>query len=157
MPATLGPYMTQDTHKSAGVCYNGNQFYVLTVGTYDVSIQEDTPALPDSVEPFQTMDGATHDVLDGTNWGGITLDDIVISSYSGYLNNGNRNGYNISMDDNSDVADQLMWAEGVRTPGFFSLPVCTSLWNTLMNVAGRPTDEANYPCGVVVERTNLAT
>ncbi|KAK1499462.1 hypothetical protein CCUS01_00186 [Colletotrichum cuscutae] len=157
MPNTLNPYMTQETHDKAGVCWNGNQFYVLTVGTYRVDVQADTPGLPDSDPPFQLMAGATHDVLDGKNWGGITLEDIVISSYGGYLNNGNRNGYTVSLDDSAGGVDQLMWTGGVQTPGFFSLPVCTSLWNTLMNIAGSQVGKDNYPCGVVVEKTYPAT
>ncbi|KAL0937981.1 uncharacterized protein CTRU02_207712 [Colletotrichum truncatum] len=153
MPKTLDPYMTQKTHEKTGVCWNGNQFYVLTVGTYRVDVQVDTPGLPDSDPPFQAMDSANHDVLDGEKWGGITLDDVVISSYSGYLNNGNRNGYNLTLDDTNGAVDQLMWSGGVRTPGFFALPVCTSLWNTLMQIAGSPEDKPDYPCGVQVERT----
>ncbi|KZL64404.1 glucan endo-1,3-alpha-glucosidase agn1 [Colletotrichum tofieldiae] len=153
MPKTLHPYMTQETHNKTGVCWNGNQFYVLTVGTYRVDVQDDTPGLPDSEPPFQPMSGGTHDVLDGKSWGGITLEDIVISSYSGYLNNGNRNGFNLSLDDSGGAVDQLILAGGIQTPGFFSLPVCTSLWNTLMQIAGSPTDKNYYPCGVEVEKT----
>ncbi|KAK2052459.1 dUTPase [Colletotrichum caudatum] len=154
MPKTLHPYMTQETHEKAGVCWLGNQFYVLTVGSVNVDVQGDTPGLPDSDPPFQALSGGTHDVLDGTHWGGITLEDMVISSYTGYLMNGNRNGYNITMDDSQGAVDQLMFARGVQTPGFFSLPVCTSLWNTLMQIAGSANTREHYPCGVVVERTN---
>ncbi|KAJ0285669.1 hypothetical protein CBS470a_006269 [Colletotrichum nupharicola] len=154
MPKTLDPYMDEDTHKKAGVCWNGNQFYVLTIGKYpDVDVQADTPGLPDSDPPFQLLAGGTHDILDGKSWGGITLDDIVISSYGGYLANGNRNGYNMSLDTNSGPVDELMLSGGVRTPGFFTLPVCTSIWNTLMNVAGSIEGKNFYPCGVVVEKT----
>ncbi|KAF4822056.1 hypothetical protein CGCSCA5_v002762 [Colletotrichum siamense] len=154
MPKTLDPYMDEDTHKKAGVCWNGNQFYVLTIGKYpEVDVQADTPGLPDSDPPFQLLAGGTHDILDGKSWGGITLDDIVISSYSGYLANGNRNGYNMSLDTSSGPVDELMLSGGVRTPGFFSLPVCTSIWNTLMNVAGSIEGKNYYPCGVVVEKT----
>ncbi|OLN81958.1 hypothetical protein CCHL11_08618 [Colletotrichum chlorophyti] len=157
MPKTLHPYMTQETHEKTGVCWNGNQFYVLTVGTYRVDVQGDTPGLPDSEPPFQPMAGGTHDVLDGKSWGGITLEDIVISSYSGYLNNGNRNGFQMSFDDSDGAVDQLMFSGGVRTPGFFSLPVCTSLWNTLMQIAGSPEGKNYYPCGVEVEKTYPVT
>ncbi|TIC89566.1 hypothetical protein CH35J_012629 [Colletotrichum higginsianum] len=153
LPETLDPFMTQDTHKKAGVCWNGNQFYVLSVGTDGVDVQADTPGLPRSDPPFQLLSGGTNDVLDGKNWAGITLEDIVVSSYSGYLKNGNRNGYNVSFDDSDGTVDELMLADGVRTPGFFSLPVCTSVWNTLMQIAGSPRDKNYYPCGVEVEKT----
>ncbi|CCF36527.1 hypothetical protein CH063_08081 [Colletotrichum higginsianum] len=153
LPETLDPFMTQDTHKKAGVCWNGNQFYVLSVGTDGVDVQADTPGLPRSDPPFQLLSGGTNDVLDGKNWAGITLEDIVVSSYSGYLKNGNRNGYNVSFDDSDGTVDELMLADGVRTPGFFSLPVCTNVWNTLMQIAGSPRDKNYYPCGVEVEKT----
>ncbi|KAK1987268.1 dUTPase [Colletotrichum cereale] len=154
MPKTLDPYMTQETHEKTGVCWLGNQFYVLTVGSVNVDVQGDTPGLPDSDPPFQPLSGGTHDVLDGTHWGGITLEDIVISAYTGYEMNGNRNGYNISMDDSQGAVDQLMFARGVQTPGFFKLPVCTSIWNTMMQIAGSPSTRKYYPCGIDVERTN---
>ncbi|TEA15562.1 hypothetical protein C8034_v011258 [Colletotrichum sidae] len=153
LPKTLDPWMTQDTHDKTGVCWNGNQFYVLTVGTYRVDVQGDVPSLPDSEPPFQPMAGGTKDVLDGKQWGGVTLDDVVVSAYGGYLRNGRRNGYNVTLDDSAGAVDELMWSAGVRTPGFFSLPVCTSVWNTLMNVAGTPADFPHYPCNVNVERT----
>ncbi|KAK1991283.1 hypothetical protein LX36DRAFT_704785 [Colletotrichum falcatum] len=154
LPKTLHPYMTQETHDKTGVCWLGNQFYVLTVGSANVDVQEDTPGLPDSDPPFQALSGGTHDVLDGKHWGGITLEDMVVSSYTGYLANGNRNGYNITMDDSRGAVDRLMFAQGVRTPGFFSLPVCTSLWNTLMQISGSQNGKEHYPCGIAVERTN---
>lgn len=154
MPKTLDPYMDQETHEKTGVCWLGNQFYVLRVGSHNVHVKTNTPGLPllpHSDRPFQRLSGGTHDVLNGTHWGGITLDDIVISSYSGYLNNGNRNGYNITMDDSQGAVDQLMFARGVQTPGFFSLPVCTNLWTTIMQIAKGSRTSEHYPCGVEVE------
>ncbi|KAK1595563.1 dUTPase [Colletotrichum navitas] len=157
MPKTLHPYMTQDTHEKAGVCWLGNQFYVLTVGVDSVNVQDNTPGLPDSEPPFQVLSGGTRDVLDGTHWGGITLEDIVISSFTGYQLNGNRNGYNITLDDSQGAVNQLMFAKGVQTPGFFSLPVCTNLWNTLIQISGGPSNREHYPCGVEVERPILTS
>ncbi|TLD33742.1 hypothetical protein PspLS_00225, partial [Pyricularia sp. CBS 133598] len=154
IPKTLEPYMDEETHKKTGVCWLGNQFYVLTVGSDNVKVKTKTPGLHGSHRPFQALSGGTHDVLDGKHWGGVTLEDIVISSYTGYSTNGNQNGYNITMDDSQGAVDQLMFAKGVQTPGFFSLPVCTNLWTTMMQIAKSPRTSEHYPCGVEVESTN---
>ncbi|KAL8915642.1 MAG: hypothetical protein Q9172_006811 [Xanthocarpia lactea] len=76
--------------------------------------------------PFvQLLPGS--DQLDGKQWGGVLVDDITISSFVGYQLNGNKNGY--VMPENSKFTDMRENAEypyqaGVRTPGFFSIPVC---------------------------------
>ncbi|KAI7928583.1 dUTPase [Pyricularia oryzae] len=172
MPKTLDPYMDQETHEKTGVCWLGNQFYVLRVGSHNVHVKTNTPGLPllpHSDRPFQRLSGGTHDVLNGTHWGGITLDDIVISSYSGYLNNGNRNGYNITMDDSQGAVDQLMFARGVQTPGCAMIlggrEIVTrqSVRNLLDVGHHHHQQQQQQPCGVdltlgqVLERTSTAT
>ncbi|KAL8712542.1 MAG: hypothetical protein Q9225_006925 [Loekoesia sp. 1 TL-2023] len=67
------------------------------------------------------------DQLDGKQWGGVLVDDITISSFVGYQLNGNKNGYvmpeNSRFTDMNENADYPYQA-GIRTPGFFSIPVC---------------------------------
>ncbi|KAL8750132.1 MAG: hypothetical protein Q9199_007262, partial [Rusavskia elegans] len=76
--------------------------------------------------PFvQLLPGS--DQLDGKQWGGVLVDDITISSFVGYQLNGNKNGY--VMPENSKFTDMRENAEypyqaGIRTPGFFGIPVC---------------------------------
>ncbi|KAI4246243.1 MAG: hypothetical protein L6R42_009966, partial [Xanthoria sp. 1 TBL-2021] len=76
--------------------------------------------------PFvQLLPGS--DQLDGKKWGGVLVDDITISSFVGYQLNGNKNGY--VMPENSKFTDMRENAEypyqaGIRTPGFFGIPVC---------------------------------
>ncbi|KAL8834434.1 MAG: hypothetical protein Q9170_003756 [Blastenia crenularia] len=67
------------------------------------------------------------DQLDGKQWGGVLVDDISISSFVGYQLNGNKNGYvmpeNSKFTDMNENADYPFQA-GIRTPGFFGIPVC---------------------------------
>jgi hypothetical protein len=117
------------------------QFWVLNVNTQGVTIQGDTPALPDSPPPFISLPGGTNDVLDGNAYGGVTLQDIVSSSLQAYVNNGYKNGYTLPpptewVTQLGGTEGELISQNGITTPGFFSLPVCTSLWNTLLNIGG---------------------
>ena len=133
--------MDQDTHTASNVCWNNMQYWVLTVNTNGVSIQGDTPALPDSQPPFISLPGGTNDVLDGNAYGGVTLQDIVISSWQAYENNGYKNGYVLPQPSEwvsqlGETGSESIFQIGITTPGFFSLPVCTSLWNTLQNIGG---------------------
>ncbi|KAL8777859.1 MAG: hypothetical protein Q9213_007678 [Squamulea squamosa] len=95
--------------------------------------------------PFvQLLPGS--DKLDGKQWGGVLVDDITISSFVGYQLNGNKNGY--VMPENSRFTDMNENAEypyqaGVRTPGFFSIPVCDI--NTVFDVTVRNGDFFELP------------
>ncbi|RDW73504.1 hypothetical protein BP6252_07411 [Coleophoma cylindrospora] len=154
VPDTVSYFMTADTHTKSGVCWNNNQFYVLTVETYMVVVDPETAAITDN-PPFGQLAGGTNDVLDGTAWGGVTLLDMVISSYSGYLANGNQNGYSMSTDPSSSAsAEELLFAGGIQTAGFFNFPVCTSLFNTIVNIADSSLSlDPEYPCGTFVNWT----
>lgn len=157
MPLTLSHFMSQSTHVSAGQCWEGNQFYVLTVSQYDPTkpteeAMDESERMKDRDYLLNSMTGGRHSDLDGQAWSGITLEDIVVSSYYGYLNNGNRNGYNISLDDSNGQVDLLMFESGIRTPGFFSLPVCTNMWTLMANLVEGREDEPDFPCGAVVEK-----
>ncbi|KAI4127036.1 MAG: hypothetical protein LQ338_003405 [Usnochroma carphineum] len=94
------------------------------------------------------------DQLDGKQWGGVLVDDINISAFVGYQLNGNKNGYEIpdnsrftDMNENADYPYQA----GIRTPGFFSIPVCDI--NTVFDVTvrnkgneGHKNRCPTYPC-----------
>ncbi|KAH7207874.1 uncharacterized protein BKA55DRAFT_546953 [Fusarium redolens] len=65
------------------------------------------------------------------NWGGVTIDDIVISSWNGYKFNGNQNGYQIT--ETSDAVDgdgnegNLIFEACVRTMRIFLVASFSSL------------------------------
>jgi hypothetical protein len=43
-------------------------------------------------QPFTTLKGGNSEMLDGDRWG-ISLEDVIASSYGGFLKNNKRNGY----------------------------------------------------------------
>jgi hypothetical protein len=42
---------------------------------------------------FEELPGGNIDDLDGTKFGGVTIDDLIISSYEGYQLNGHYNSF----------------------------------------------------------------
>ena len=91
--------------------------------------------------------------LDGTAWGGVTLDDMVISSYQGYKLNKNQNGYVMpelsKAVDGEGAQGDFIYQNGIQTPGFFSFPICdadtvSAAWNEVY--ANRASPCPTYPC-----------
>jgi hypothetical protein len=145
--------MTQDTHNSTGVCWNGNQFYVLASNSQWGGDSGGAPTNDDPFGdmPFVPLPGGTLDVLDGENWGGVGLYDMVVSSYGAYLANGQNNGYQLpplSQIITSDIgATDLIFDGGIQTTGFFCLNVCTNLYRSLGGIGeGQDSSLANFPC-----------
>jgi hypothetical protein len=70
--------------------------------------------------------GGTHDELTGEEhkWGGLTVDDFIISAWEGWKANGNKNGYKLNADGSNSLGDTA-FSNGVRTAGFIQVPVCT--------------------------------
>jgi hypothetical protein len=143
--------MAGDTASQTGVCYNGNMFYVLNANGYSsVMAQLNAPA--DASAEFQKLPGGTHSDLDGSKFGGVMLDDIVISSYQGYQLNGNKNGYqqptSSAAIDGYGTQGDLLFQNGIQTPGFFTLTVCEDLNQVMNNIDGPLSgDDAQFwPC-----------
>lgn len=66
--------------------------------------------------------------MDGTQWGGVTRDDLVISAVQGYLLNGDENGYQMPVggvgDGGGGKTGNLYLEDGIQTPGLCTIPVC---------------------------------
>ncbi|KAJ5459504.1 uncharacterized protein N7458_001056 [Penicillium daleae] len=120
-PGDISFWITSDAVSKSKVCWNGNTLYVLGVSSSpDLLISQNQPDLgPGSPAPFVAIPGGTTDVLDGNSFGSVMLDDMVISAYSGYLQNGNRNGYQVPS--NGGSTDGLFFSGGIQTAGFFTL------------------------------------
>lgn len=118
------------------VCYENKTFYVLNRKWFAsdgiCGIRE--PVVCGNGGPgesgrwrFSPLPGGTVDNLSGGQYSGVTLDDIVISSYDGFVINGNQNGYKMpnasKIIDNLGTEGDLILERGIRTPGFFSLPI----------------------------------
>ncbi|KAH7133353.1 hypothetical protein B0J13DRAFT_562167 [Dactylonectria estremocensis] len=113
----LPSYLGEDDVAKTSVCYDRHTFFLGYI-TWDSEHGE-----------FQTLPGGTTDELDGTKWGGIMIEDLVVSTYEGWRLNGGKMGYEIP--ENSKIIDGagteggLILENGVRTPGFVKLPICT--------------------------------
>ncbi|KAF7551533.1 hypothetical protein G7Z17_g4932 [Cylindrodendrum hubeiense] len=114
----------KDDAGKMSVSYDGHKFFV----GYPIKNSETVQ--------FYPLPGGTTDELDGTKWGGITIEDMVISAYEGWRLNGGKMGYEIP--ENSKIIDGagteggLIFENGVRTPGFVKLPICT--WAKVQSV-----------------------
>jgi hypothetical protein len=119
--------MTDDTAAQSRVCWNGNTYYVLNANWRPESTCYRDYCGPPNYQ-LTELPGGTFNTLSGGKFGGIRLDDTVISSVSGWQLNGNQNGYQIP--DASDILDGVgntgdIFLAGIQTPGSFGLPVCT--------------------------------
>ncbi|KPM42325.1 hypothetical protein AK830_g4226 [Neonectria ditissima] len=117
----LAGHIDDSTAAQTHVCYDNKIFYVVTpewTNNRGILVNWKLNSLP----------GGTYDNLKDGAWGGVTLDDIVISSWDGYKLNGNKNGYQLP--DNSQAIDgngnngNLIFEAGTRTPGFSSMQIC---------------------------------
>jgi hypothetical protein len=81
--------------------------------------------------------GGTRTTLTGdpTTFGGLTIDDIVISSVDAWTASNMLNSKTSALDVTSfATTGKLPFQQGVRTPGFFKIPICNSgdwITNTL--------------------------
>jgi hypothetical protein len=113
----------------------------------------------DPSKMFRALPGLT--ALNGTyEWGNLTFGELIVSSYGGYVLNGNANGYVLqnSADgayytDGSGTKGTVPWTAGVETPGVFQVPMCNytvAFWNQVAVQwrLGPVSAPADYPCSL---------
>lgn len=87
--------------------------------------------------------------MDGTQWGGVTRDDLVISAVQGYFLNGGQNGYQMpETGDGETETGDLYFENGIQTPGLCTIPVCgldmaVGAWTKYGRGGSKP---SGYPC-----------
>lgn len=130
--------MSKDTLVGGYVCYNNDAFYVVNINT--------SPGM----QPFEALPGGNHQTLNGNDWGGVILEDMVQSSYQAYQLNGNANGYEMpalsKIIDGSGTEGDLVFENGIRTPGFFTLPICDDIEAASNTVEGGDAKGKYWPC-----------
>jgi hypothetical protein len=145
-------YMTDQTAAQTHVCYGGYTFYVLNANRYNLNpcIAKECPPANNGNPPFEALPGGTFDVLSGGNFGGVTLDDIVISSYQGYQLNANQNGYQIpdlsKYTSGNGTEGDFIFQAGIQTPGFISLPICSDVAQTIRTITNSVPSGKFWPC-----------
>ncbi|KAJ5624260.1 hypothetical protein N7510_000569 [Penicillium lagena] len=131
----LGTMMSSDTAAKTQICdSSGNTWFLLNAvqNKQCGSSNLENCVSTKTYYPFQELAGGTSDVLDGTSWGGITIKDIIMSSYGGFLENGGKNGYSMPDDSSLQIDDTwstiqdggLPFIGGIQTPGFFNFTIC---------------------------------
>ncbi|KAJ5171918.1 hypothetical protein N7492_004511 [Penicillium capsulatum] len=124
----MGLYMDEDTNVATRVCDNednldeSNTFWLLNANYEDWDQR--------GAYPFTMLKGGNRASLNGQKWP-IHIEDVVASTYAGFLQHGKRNGYEMPSSSSLVVTNgwhikDFGWpALGhVRTPGFFNLTVC---------------------------------
>ncbi|KGO46959.1 hypothetical protein PEX1_041720 [Penicillium expansum] len=136
--ADVSLYMSESTLVGGYVCYNNDAFYVVSINT--------SPGM----QPFEALPGGNHQTLNGDNWGGVILEDIVQSSYQAYQLNGNANGYEMpalsKIIDGSGTEGDVVFENGIRTPGFFTLPICDDIPTAADTVSAGGAKGKYWPC-----------
>ena len=111
--------------------------------------------------------------LDGTAWGGVTRDNLVIRydylhrlyevplltqlsvihrALQGYMINGNQNGYQMpnltNIIDGQGALGNFYFENGIQTPGLTTIPICTIdvVSDNWKNYGGKNTKPDGYPC-----------
>ncbi|OBT40321.1 hypothetical protein VE00_08471 [Pseudogymnoascus sp. WSF 3629] len=146
----LGDYLDADTMHATYGCYQ-NKLYYLAAAQGDSKTCHDNcnDGHCDKVcvdSKFKAPPGL--DTLDGKNFGGVSVQDLIQGSVRSYLQNNNENGGGFVDITNGGSFDDLM-AIDLTTPGFIRLPVCTpdrayKSWDT----AGPSDDDPLYPCSI---------
>ena len=113
--------MSDSTAAQTHVCYGGFTFYVLNVVWNTDPLLEYANSLHGLI--LAALPGGTFDSMQNPYWANLSLDDLVISSFEGYKKNGMKNGYSLQMNDLYGN-NGILFGDGVRTPGFTSLPLC---------------------------------
>lgn len=156
-------YVNPDDAQKAKVCHDGKTFYVLQHNDDGWSTSSRTVGAgfgqrtmkAGTQHAMNNIAGGNWDELNSHNWGGVTLDDVVISSYEAYKFNGMKNGYQIPEDSklkNGGGEETLLpFEEGLRTPGLISIPICKAkdaYVHISNNLRGDWKDGPgpNYPC-----------
>ncbi|KAK4866932.1 hypothetical protein LT330_008095 [Penicillium expansum] len=147
IPQDTADFVSSANAVRTNVCYNGKIHNVLNAHS-----------IAGTGFPASALPGGDHTTLDGTNWGGIILEDIVESCVSGWTNNNYQNGY--PRPDFNTIVDSFGGdVPSVRTPGFMSLPVCTNASAIIDTMQLGNGDSPYWPCedpeGYTASGTNI--
>ncbi|KAJ5087088.1 hypothetical protein NUU61_008395, partial [Penicillium alfredii] len=153
----LGMWMTGKTAKETQVCLDDAVYFVLNarydedhicdgnntghVGDWDNCLHNYVHTV------FGTLAGGDSKTLDGEQWGGVTLKDMLVSSMGAFVANGFKNGYLASvqqMEETSSlhvdsaltkVEDSgVSFFDDIKTPGFFNFTICFDPWEAVASV-----------------------
>ncbi|KAF5011810.1 hypothetical protein FDECE_2100 [Fusarium decemcellulare] len=157
--------LSNESRDKYGICINGEMFILTSAPDpgKNCGYSGDTSSC---LEDFFDLPGA--DTLDGSAWGGLTVEDIVRGSVATWDMHGHQNKGKISMEDPGiieqmnaildpmvespadTIFDQLR-ENGILTPGIFDIPVCDykeaiGNWEIGFKTPTGWKPGMNYPC-----------
>ncbi|KAJ5601176.1 hypothetical protein N7510_010710 [Penicillium lagena] len=160
----LGFWIDQDTADKTSC---GNSWFLLNAYGPTSCSGGGAADCSDRPKIFQSLDGGNTDTLTGedSTWGGITLEDIIRSSYGAFVANGNKNG-GYKMPDDSKLAiddsmsqivedDSGVFSNSIRTAGFFQVPICLNAYAAAERV--EKIFEDSDPCGEEPDASGKST
>ncbi|TQN64627.1 hypothetical protein CSHISOI_10797, partial [Colletotrichum shisoi] len=149
---SLWPFLKDDDHARASVCYKNALFYLIDVRGSGVKLTTNFPSIRPNIFksrnwPLMALWGL--DTMDGVRYGGVTKEDIVASVYEGWVEGGHEN--NKFSPNYTDVSPQgklhLALQQGHRSPGFINMTLCQNLYTIVGNIIhGNPRIHPSYPC-----------
>ncbi|KAJ5594360.1 uncharacterized protein N7459_000568 [Penicillium hispanicum] len=146
-----GRYMDPGSNVGTHYCDNDDNSKAATFWLLNANYPKCNTCVDLDWVPFTTLKGGENTTLNGETWG-ISLDDIIISSFGGFMQNNKRNGYALQSGASTIVGAEWNITDSqwpmlghVRTPGFFNFTICLDpeeARNNIMNLV-------HPPCGTV--------
>ncbi|ERS96164.1 hypothetical protein HMPREF1624_07700 [Sporothrix schenckii ATCC 58251] len=123
----VSQYVDDSIQKQAMGCIDNHLYFlVYPDGPSSDSCPADGSCYDNS---FSLPDGV--DQMDGTKWGGVTVNDLIQGSVNTFKANGNKNGgKTASLGDDTTLNN--LYDQDITTAGYIRLPVCsgdTAFWN----------------------------
>jgi hypothetical protein len=141
-------YVSDDVAGHTAGCYNNNLYYLLNIDPNAVNC-DGSSAMCHPMGTFPMLPGTPS--MDGTNWGGLTVNDLISGAVASYNANGNQNGWAAADPTALAGNDALYGDQGLQIPGIVNgIPVCTgdvAMYNWGLYSPANP--PANFPCGPV--------
>ncbi|KAA8651287.1 uncharacterized protein ATNIH1004_000168 [Aspergillus tanneri] len=136
-PSDISRVLPTDVAVKANVCQDGQWFFVLSAPP------SSTPG--SSSVTANALPGGDHKTLDGSQWGGVILEDIVASSVGGFKKFGG-NSYTSSAVTDHIFTDFGQQAPNIRDPGFFSIRVCQGSAMDMQSGLNGDPKNPEFPC-----------
>ncbi|KAK9364399.1 hypothetical protein V1509DRAFT_78068 [Lipomyces kononenkoae] len=128
------------------VCYNNEIYYLVgAIGPAQHCVFNHAVGESCTNNDFTQLPG--EDKLDGTAWGGLTIDDLIIGALATYAANGNANGGGLADASDPQTLSSL-YDLNIQAPGVVTIPVCGAqeAWDNWGEYSLGHGMSAHYPC-----------
>ncbi|PYI11000.1 hypothetical protein BO78DRAFT_304565 [Aspergillus sclerotiicarbonarius CBS 121057] len=117
----LSTYISSSVAKSGYVCYNNNIYYLVDVVSLESSCESNSQGGQLCRDPdVRKLPGIS--ALDGSSWGGVTVEDLVVGAVNTWTQMGNTSAF---LDPSDIGALDDIYDQGIRSAGVVHIPVGT--------------------------------